>query len=49
VGGAPLIFLDVVNDDGSTQQAIVAVGNEVQEWVETTKCILAEIVKATLA
>lgn len=47
-GGAPLIFLDVVNDDGSTEQAIVAVRNEVQAWIETTKGILAEVVKAIL-
>ena len=44
----PLVFLDVVNDDGSTAEAIQAVRNETIGWVQATSAILAVVVKAIL-
>jgi hypothetical protein len=44
----PLVFIDVVNDDGSTAEAIQAVRNETVGWIQATSAILAVVVKAIL-
>jgi hypothetical protein len=42
------VFIDVVNDDGSTGEAIQAVQNQVVGWIQATSAILAVVLKAIL-
>jgi hypothetical protein len=43
--GGPLIYFDVINDDGSTQEAITNIRNELYQWIAVPAGVLAAIIK----